>query len=164
MKVFDKINMIGGLMASFLAAIFGKYWFLFLAFLILNIVDYVTGTVKAKFFMKNESSAVGAKGIVKKVMYWVVIGIAFFVSECLVSMGDIFGWNLSFLIMLGWFTLATYIINECRSILENCKVMGIKVPTVLISGLEITNTLLDKTTQAIEKGKAVEEEKNEERN
>ena len=82
MKEFDKINMIYGAVAAVGVAIFGKYWFLFAGFLILNLVDYVTGYCKARFYNKNESSAVGAKGIFKKVWYWIVIGIAFFIATC----------------------------------------------------------------------------------
>ena len=64
---FDKINMIYGLIATIGAALFGEYWFLFAGFLILNVIDYATGYCKARFYKKNESSAIGAKGIFKKV-------------------------------------------------------------------------------------------------
>lgn len=147
MKVLEKSNVIWGAIATFLASIFGQYWFLFFGFLVLNIVDYVTGVIKAKLYEKNESSAVGAKGILKKVMYWVVIGIAFFVSECFVQFGEVIGINLHFLILLGWFVLASYMINEIRSILENCVVMGINVPDFLIKGMDITEKLINSKTE-----------------
>ena len=146
MKEFDKINMLYGAIAAVGVAIFGKYWFLFLGFLILNVVDYVTGFVKAKYYKKNESSAVGAKGIWKKVSYWIVIGLAFFISNCFVYMGEIIGVNLEFVLLFGWFTLATYLVNEIRSILENLVEMNIKVPQFLIAGLEITQKLIDAKT------------------
>lgn len=153
MKVLEKSNVIWGAIATFLAAIFGQYWFLFLGFLVLNIVDYVTGVIKAKYYQKNESSSVGAKGVLKKVMYWVVIGIAFFVSECFVQFGDVLGINLSFLLLLGWFVLASYLVNEIRSILENCVVMGINIPEFLIKGLDITEKLMkSKTAQEKKEG------------
>ena len=63
MKGFDKVNMFYGLIATIGAAVFGKYWFLFFGFLVLNVADYGTGWWKAKHYKKNESSAVGAKGI-----------------------------------------------------------------------------------------------------
>lgn len=150
MKVLEKSNVVWGAVATFLAAVFGQYWFLFVGFLVLNIVDYATGVIKAKFYQKNESSAVGAKGILKKVMYWVVIGIAFFVSDCFIKFGDILGLNLSFLILFGWFTLASYVVNEIRSILENCVVMGINVPEFLIKGLDITQKLMNSKTDGEE--------------
>ncbi len=150
MKVLEKSNVVWGAVATFLAAVFGQYWFLFVGFLVLNIVDYATGVIKAKFYQKNESSAVGAKGILKKVMYWVVIGIAFFVSDCFIKFGDILGLNLGFLILFGWFTLASYVVNEIRSILENCVVMGINVPEFLIKGLDITQKLMNSKTDGEE--------------
>lgn len=147
MKGFDKVNMIYGFIATIGVAIFGKYWFLFAGFLLLNVVDYATGYCKAKFYNKNESSAVGAKGILKKVFYWFVIGIAFFVSYCFVHMGGIIGVNLGFVQLFGWFTLATYLINEIRSILENLVEMNVKVPEFLVNGLDVAQKLLDAKTQ-----------------
>lgn len=144
---FDKINMIYGLIATIGVTIFGKYWFLFAGFLILNVVDYITGYCKAKLYNKNVSSAIGAKGICKKVWYWLVIGLAFFISDCFVHMGEIIGINLSFVQLFGWFTLATYLINEIRSILENLVEMNVKVPQFLIAGLDITQKLLDTKTE-----------------
>ena len=143
----DKVNMIYGLIATIGVALFGKYWFLFAGFLILNVIDYVTGYCKAKFYNKNESSAIGAKGIVKKVWYWVVIGLAFFISTCFVYMGETIGIDLSFVQLFGWFTLATYLINEIRSILENLVEMNVNVPAFLIAGLAVTQKLLDTKTE-----------------
>ena len=147
MKEFDKVNVIYGVIATMGVALFGKYWFLFFGSLVLNAVDYITGYCKAKFYKKNESSAIGAKGILKKVWYWIVIGMAFFVSMSFVHMGEIIGINLSFVQLFGWFTLATYLINEIRSILENLVEMNVKVPQFLIAGLDITQKLLDTKTE-----------------
>lgn len=148
MKEFDKVNVIYGVIATMGVALFGKYWFLFFGFLVLNAVDYITGYCKARFYKKNESSAVGAKGIFKKVWYWVVIGLAFFISNCFVTMGGVIGVRLEFVLLFGWFTLATYLINEIRSILENLVEMNVKVPQFLIAGLDITQKLLDTKTEA----------------
>lgn len=151
MKI-DKINMIYGLIATMGVALLGKYWFLFAGFLLLNVIDYATGYCKAKFYNKNESSAIGAKGIFKKVWYWTVIGIAFFVSMSFTYMGEVIGVDLSFVQLFGWFTLATYLINEIRSILENLVEMNVKVPTFLIVGLSVTQKLLDAKTEIEESG------------
>lgn len=147
MRGFDKVNMIYGAIATIGVALLGKYWFLFAGFLILNVVDYMTGYCKAKLYNKNVSSAIGAKGICKKVWYWMVIGIAFFVSYSFVYMGEVIGINLSFVQLFGWFTLATYLINEIRSILENLVEMNVKVPRFLIVGLDVTQKLLDARTE-----------------
>ena len=145
MKEFDKVNVIYGLIATAGAAIFGQYWFLFFGFLVLNVVDYFTGLAKSKK-LKKESSAVGAWGVFKKVSYWIVIGLAFFIANCFVRMGDIIGVNLAFVTFFGWFTLASYLINEIRSILENLVELGANIPSFLINGLDITQKLLDAKT------------------
>ena len=150
MKGFDKVNMFYGLIATVGVAVFGKYWFLFAGFLMLNAVDYATGWWKARFYKKNESSAIGAKGVAKKVFYWIVIGVAFFVAHCFVCMGEIIGINLAFVSLFGWFTLAAYLINEIRSILENLVEMDVKVPAFLINGLDVAQKLLDAKTEVEE--------------
>ncbi len=150
MREFDKVNMVYGVIATIGVALFGKYWFLFAGFLILNVIDYATGYCKAKFYNKNESSAIGAKGIFKKVWYWIVIGIAFFIAYSFVYLGEVIGINLSFVQLFGWFTLATYLINEIRSILENLVEMNVKVPKFLVVGLDVTQKLLDTRTKVEE--------------
>ena len=145
-------NVIGGAIAAIGVAVFGRYWLLFLGFLIANIFDYGTGWVKAKYYLKNESSAVGAKGILKKVWYWVVICIAFFVSIVFQDMGKMIGIDLSFVVWFGYFTLATYLINELRSILENIVAMGGNVPIFLIRGLDIVNKKVEDITSSSKEG------------
>ena len=111
---------------------------------------------RAKYYEKNESSAIGAKGVWKKVSYWIVIGLAFFMSHCFVEMGKIIGIDLSFMMMLGWFTLATYMVNEVRSILENLVRMHVNVPQFLIAGLDVTQKLIDSKTNIKEETKSEE--------
>lgn len=53
-----------------------------------------------------------------------------------------FGIELDFMTMLGWFTLATLLVNEIRSILENLVESGYEVPTILIKGLAVTEKLI----------------------
>jgi toxin secretion/phage lysis holin len=145
-------NLIYGAIAAIGVAIFGKYWFLFAGFFIANLVDYGTGFIKARYYLKNESSAVGAKGIFKKVWYWVVICIAFFVSIVFKDMGNMVGIDLGFVVLFGYFTLATYLINELRSILENVVAMGAPVPQFLIAGLDIVNKKVENITNSSTEG------------
>lgn len=148
----DKVNVVGALITTFLAAVFGKYWFLFAGLLGLNIIDWFTGWAKSRR-THRESSKTGAIGAMKKVGYWIVIGAAFFISTSFIRMGEIIGVNLTFVQMFGWFTLASYLINEIRSILENLVEMNIWVPAFLIAGLDVTQKLLDAETKKKEEGK-----------
>ncbi len=142
-KFFNEINIIYGCLTALFTYMFGELWFLFVGFLILNITDWFTGWGASRK-ENTESSSVGAKGILKKVCYWVVIAVAFYIGVALSKMGTVIGADLRFLQAVGWFVLANYIINEIRSILENCVRIGIEVPEILVKGLDVTSNLVDK--------------------
>lgn len=143
MKPFtDTYNLCLGAVIAALTAVFGIHWYVFVAYMILNVIDWITGWWKSRK-LKQESSAVGLKGIIKKLGYWIIIAVAFLMSGVFVRFGsDILNINLSFLIMIGWFTLACLMVNEVRSILENLVELGYDVPKVLIDGLEVTEKLV----------------------
>ena len=148
-NVLDTYNMIVGAVVTVLSAIFGSHWYLFAAFLLLNVMDWLTGWYKSRK-LKQESSSVGLVGIVKKLGYWVIIAVAFLMAYIFQMMGqDIFKIDLSFLLLLGWFTLACLLINEIRSILENLVECGYNVPNILIRGLAVTEKLLSNTEDAV---------------
>ena len=154
-KFFNEINIIYGCLTALFTYMFGELWFLFVGFLILNITDWFTGWGASRK-ENTESSSVGAKGIIKKVCYWIVIAVAFYIGVALSKMGTVIGADLRFLQAVGWFVLANYIINEIRSILENCVRIGIEVPEILVKGLDVTANLVDKIG-----GESVEQRDNE---
>lgn len=144
MKAIDTYNMIVGAIVAALTAIFGVYWYLFAAYLLFNILDWLTGWYKSRK-LKQESSSVGLLGILKKLGYWVIILVAFAVSYVFVNMGnDILHVDLKFLALVGWFTLACLMVNEVRSILENLVECGYRVPGILINGLAVADKLVNK--------------------
>ena len=142
-KFIDTYNCILGAIVTLATAIFGTYWYIFAGFLLLNIVDTLTGWYKARQTGK-ETSRAGLKGILKKTGYWVIILVAFLIPSLFVRLGqDLLGVDLRFLTLLGWFTLATLLVNEIRSILENLVQCGYNVPIFLIKGLAVTEKLLE---------------------
>lgn len=146
MKVFnfiDKCNAVVGMLVTALTAILGTYWYVFVSYLALNVVDWVTGTWNAR--KKGESSSEsGREGAKRKVGNWVIIGVAFLTADVLVKLaGDMLGLNVSFLIGIGWLVTCMLWINEVRSILENLVEMGYNVPEFLIKGLEVANKLVN---------------------
>lgn len=143
-KIIDAYNLTVGAVITLLTGLFGVFWYIFAAYLVLNIFDWLTGWYKSRK-LKKESSKVGLKGILKKLGYWVIIAVAFLMSNIFVNMGtDILHVDLSFLMMIGWFTTACLMVNEVRSIIENLVECGYNVPNVLISGLAVTERLLNK--------------------
>lgn len=138
----DRYNAVVGAVVVVLSAIFGAYWYLFAGYLLLNILDWLTGWYKSRR-KRTESSYRGMWGIAKKTGYWVMILVAFLVPELFVHLGnDLLGVNLGFLVLLGWFTLAALLVNEVRSILENLVECGYEVPDFLIRGLAVTEKLI----------------------
>lgn len=85
LKIFNKISTTISVISTTFTSIFGIEWILFMGYLILNIVDYLTGTLKAKI-KKVESSNKGLIGIIKKICYWVLIGVSFLISYLLMQL------------------------------------------------------------------------------
>ena len=144
-KIFVKINLLWATVLTFLTSAFGAYWYIFAAFMVLNVVDFFTGVEKAKY-SNTENSNKGAKGVIKKLGYWIVIYIAFFMSYTFKDIGNIIGIDLGISAFIGWFVLATFIINEIRSIIENLIEIGVDVPKFLTKGLEVASKKLDDMT------------------
>lgn len=140
----DKLNALFGVVVAVLSYVLGEHWFLFAAFLLLNIIDYITGILKSKINNK-ENSAKGAIGALKKLGYWLMILVAFGASAIFIEIGEVIGLNLGVSTLIGWFVLATLIINELRSIIENFIEAGYNVPDVLTKGLEVAEKALKKT-------------------
>lgn len=150
MRFVDKYNLAVGAAVAVMTALLGVYWYVFAGYLLLNIIDYITGWMKARK-LRKECSSVGIVGIMKKVGYWIIILVAFMIPALFINIGhDLLGINLSFLTLLGWFTLATLLINELRSILENLVEYGCDVPVFLIRGLAVTEKLLEAQSEVKE--------------
>lgn len=150
LKVIDCYNVGVGAIITLLSAIFGVYWYIFAAYMALNVMDWLTGWYKSRK-LHTESSKIGLKGIVKKLGYWCIIAVAFLVAYVFVHMGnDLLHVDLSFLQLIGWFTVACLLVNEIRSILENLVECGYNVPKVLIKGLAAADKLINKEDEVKE--------------
>lgn len=151
MRVFtDTYNLAMGTIVSIMTAVFGIYWYIFAAYLVFNILDWLTGWYRSRR-KKTESSSAGLRGIIKKLGYWVMIAVAFLMSDVFVHLGDdLLHINLDFLLMIGWFTLACLMVNEVRSILENLVECGYEVPAVLVNGLRVADEMINKESEGTE--------------
>lgn len=143
LSFIDEINAAFGIVAVIASYIFGDHWILFVAFIGLNILDYITGLIKAKI-RKTESSVMGLKGILKKFGYWCIILVAFIMTPIFNELGELIGADVSFFTpMIGYMVLAMLIMNEFRSVLENLYESGVNVPTIILKGLAIFEKAAD---------------------
>lgn len=97
------LSVIGGTIASWL----GGWDVLLKTIVILSIIDYFTGVLKA-IYNKNLSSAIGYRGIIKKVMMFIVICAAYTIQ---LGIGDT--------VPLREITIMFFVANEGISLLEN---------------------------------------------
>lgn len=148
-KVIDTYNAITGAIVAILSYVLGEHWLLFVVFLGLNIADWITGWMKSRI-NKKENSMAGWKGVLKKLGYWLMILVAFGASAVFVEIGKAIGVDLGVTTLLGWFVLASLLINEIRSICENFVEAGYHVPLILIKGLEVADKVVNKEQEGDE--------------
>lgn len=145
--IIDGYNAVVGAVVAVLSYILGEHWILFVMFLALNLADWITGWMKSRLTGK-ENSEKGWKGVLKKLGYWIMIMVAFGASAVFVEIGNTISVDLEVTTLLGWFVLASLLINEIRSIVENFVEAGFNVPTVLVKGLEVADKMVNKETDA----------------
>lgn len=138
----DRVNTIAGTITAIFAYLFGKHWTLFAAFLFLNVADWITGWMKGRITGK-ETSKKTPIGLMKKLGYWLMIAVSFGSAAVFMEIGVTLGIDLGVTSLLGWFVLASLIVNEIRSILENFVEAGFDVPKVLVKGLEVADKMVN---------------------
>ena len=104
---------------TFFLSILTGYDTLFKALLIFIVLDYLSGVMRA-IYTKQSSSKIGAKGIIKKIGYIVLIVVVEILDILLKDNG-----------YLRNIIIYMFIANEGISILENWSAMGIKVPDII---------------------------------
>lgn len=109
---------------SMFGFIFGAWDGLMIALVTLIVLDYISGVIAAAV-KKKLSSAVGAKGIAKKIFMLLIVAVANIVDINVIGEGHI----------LKSVTVVFYICNECISLLENAGHIGVPVPKKLLDVL-----------------------------
>lgn len=95
------------------------------ALLVFVVVDYLTGVICA-IADKKLSSEVGFKGICKKVLIFVMVGVAHIMDIYLIGNGEVLRTAVIFF----------YCSNEGVSMLENAAHLGLPIPEKLKAALE----------------------------
>ena len=119
-KIQMAVAAIGGWLGYFLGGMDG----LMIALLIFMVLDYITGLMCA-IADKKLSSAVGFRGICKKVLILMLVGVAHIVDLHVVGTGD----------ALRSAVVCFYLSNESVSMLENAAHLGLPIPEKLKSVL-----------------------------
>lgn len=132
--VWTKIQMgmtiLGGWLGYFLGGMDG----LLVALVVFMALDYVTGLMCA-VAEKKLSSAVGFRGICKKVLILMLVGVAHIVDLHVVGTGD----------ALRSAVVCFYLSNESVSMLENAAHLGLPIPEKLKSVLAQLHGRMDET-------------------
>jgi toxin secretion/phage lysis holin len=112
---------IGGWLGYFLGGCDG----LFVALVVFVVADYITGVMCA-IVDKKLSSEVGFKGICKKVLIFMLVGIANILDIEVIGTGSVLRTAVIFF----------YLSNEGISLLENAGYLGLPIPKKLMDILE----------------------------
>lgn len=115
-KIFCWMRGILAICAGIASYLYGDMNGLLIALFVAIVLDYATGLVKAGY-TRQLSSAIGFKGILKKILILLVVALAHVIDNC-VGSGET------------WRNIAIvfYICNEGLSILENCVACGLPIP------------------------------------
>jgi toxin secretion/phage lysis holin len=128
-KVQIAITALGGWLGYFLGGMDG----LLIALLVFAVLDYITGIMCA-IADRKLSSAVGFRGICRKVLIFALVGVGHILDTQVVGTGS----------ALRSAVICWYLSNEGISILENAAHLGLPVPDKLRAVLEQLHDRKDK--------------------
>ena len=115
-KIQIAITSLGGVLGYFVGGMDG----LLTALVILMVLDYVTGVMCA-IVDKSLSSAIGFRGIFKKVLIFMLVGVAHILDLHVIGTGE----------ALRSAVICFYLSNEGVSLLENAGYLGLPIPEKL---------------------------------
>ena len=135
-KLFNWFSRVFGLFGGILSYWLGGWDVLLKTIVFLAVTDYITGVIKG-IYKKELSSETGFKGLLKKIVMFIVIAVAFSIQELIGNT-----------IPLREVVIMFYICNEALSLLENAAVF-VPIPDKL---KEVLIQLRDKDTKEDSEG------------
>ena len=106
-KMFNALSIVGGFVGGFLCQLLGGWDTVLKALVLLVILDYITGVLKG-ICKKTLSSAIGFKGLIKKIVVFIVVATAVIIQGVI---GDA--------VPLREIVIVFFVCNEAISLLEN---------------------------------------------
>lgn len=123
--VWTKIQIAAAAIGGWLGYFLGGKDGMLITLIVFMVLDYITGLMCA-IMDKKLSSAVGFRGICKKVLILMLVGVANIMDVHVVGEGS----------MLRGAVIAFYLSNEGLSLLENAAYIGLPIPDKLREILE----------------------------
>ena len=120
-QIWDYIHVAGAAVGGFFGWYLGELDGLIYVLITFVVVDYITGVLRA-VVEKKLSSRIGARGIVKKVAIFLVVGIGHLIDFYLLESSGT---------PLRTAVIFFYVANEGISLLENAAFIGLPVPEKL---------------------------------
>ena len=106
-KLFNHTSIFVGLIGGMIASWLGGWDMLLKTIVFLAVADYATGVIKG-IYTKTLSSETGFKGLLKKIVMFIVIAVAYSIQKL-----------LNDAVVLREIVIMFYICNEALSLLEN---------------------------------------------
>lgn len=123
-KLIEAISTVAG---GFIGWFIGGFDGLIKALLILTVIDYITGVMKATV-RKRLSSSIGFKGIARKTVMYLIVGVANIVDKYLLNILSFAGGDGN---IVRDSVILFFAVNEGISILENAALLGVPIPNKL---------------------------------
>lgn len=120
----EYIRIAGACIASVATFLWGKPDIWLYSLVAVVALDYITGFIAATI-RKELSSRVGLRGILKKMLFFIIVAVAQIVDNATGAGGVVRGMAIGYLVA-----------NESLSIVENCAHCGIQFPPKLIGVLK----------------------------
>lgn len=124
-NVVDALHIAAAGIGGIVTYIWGPWDALIVALVAMVIIDYITGVIKAAVQGKL-SSAVGFRGLLKKVAIFLLVAVGVMVDRVIPATNEAVRSAVIFF----------YIANEGLSILENAGELGLPLPAALKKSLE----------------------------
>ena len=118
-KIFNWTSTVIGIVGGFFVAIFGQWDSILWALLVIMLLDYLTGVIKA-IYTKTMSSEIGFKGLLKKITVLIIVALSNVLQQ-------ITGDNVA----IREIVIMFYIANEGISVLENVAVIYPRMPKAI---------------------------------
>lgn len=127
----DKFRIIFVAIGATLSSLLGVLYVPVILMVLCNVIDYITAILAAVYNGEKVDSAVGIKGIIKKVSMWLLVVVGVIVDNLIAYATEHIGFTFPLMFLVACIVAVWIICNELISILENIKKSGVKVPAFM---------------------------------